>query len=123
MALQLLGAFQKFAPQPQAQGSVTDRLGEYRAIRDLAAPSTPPAPQSEFGELKDLFMSVMQADAMSKSTRDVMAPPPVPERRPAPPPPPSRAPLQYVPGLGMVRVEQPEAPPFRPDERALDYEA
>jgi hypothetical protein len=122
-ALQLLGAFQKFAPQAQGQGTVTDRLGEYRAIRELATPSAPPAPQSDFGEIKDLFMSVMQADAMSKSTRDVMASPPVPERRPPPPPPQSRAPLQYVPGLGMVRVEQPEAPPLRTDERALDYEA
>jgi hypothetical protein len=122
-ALQLLGAFQKFAPPPQGQGTVTDRLGEYRAIRELSAPSAPPAQQSEFGEIKDLFMSVMQAEAMSKSTRDVMPPPPVPERRPPPPPPPSRAPLQYVPGLGMVRVEQPEGPPLRTDERALDYEA
>ena len=121
MALQLLGAFQKFAPQPQVQGTVTDRLGEYRAIRDLAAPTAPPALQSEFGEIKDIFMSLMQADALSKNTREVMTLPPVPERRPPPPPP--RAPLQYVPGLGMVRVEQPEAPPLRTDERALDYEA
>ena len=123
MAIQLLGAFQKFAPQAQGQGTVTDRLGEYRAIRDLTAPSAPPAPQSEFGDMKDLLMSVMQADALSKSTRDVMPPPPVPERRPPPPPPPPRAPLQYVQGLGMVRVEQPEEPPPRTAERALDYEA
>ena len=121
MAVQLLGAFQKFAPQTQGQGTVTDRLGEYRAIRELATPTAPPAPQSDFGEIKDIFMSVMQAEAMGKSTRDVMAPPPAPERRPPPPPP--RAPLQYVPGLGMVRVEQPEAVAPRSDERALDYEA
>ena len=101
-AIQLLGAIQKFAPQAQGQGTVTDRLGEYRAIRELTAPSAPQAPQSEFGDLKDMFMSMIQADAMSKSTRDVMPPPPVPERRPPPPPPPPppRAPLQYVQGLG-----------------------
>ena len=123
MAIQLLGAIQKFAPHAQGQGTVTDRLGEYRAIRDLTAPSAPPAPQSEFGDMKDLLMSMMQADALSKSTRDVMPPPPVPERRQAPPPPPPIAPLQYVQGLGMVRVEQPEEPPPRTAERALDYEA
>jgi hypothetical protein len=123
MAIQLLAAFQKFTPQGQGQGSVTDRLGEYRAIRDLTAPSAPPAPQSEFGDLKDVVMSMIQADAMSKSTRDMMPLPPVPERRPPPPPPPPRAPLQYVQGLGMVRVEEPEEAPPRTAERALDYEA
>jgi hypothetical protein len=66
---------------------------------------------------------VMQADALSKSTRDATTPTP-PERRPAPP----RAPLRYVPGVGMVDVVQPAGPPLRikgppprPNDRDLDY--
>ena len=123
MALQFINAFQKLTPQPQTKPSINDRLTEYKTIRELTTPNA--APPSEFGELKDLMMSVMQADAIGKSTRD-MATPPMLERRPPPPPPPPpppRAPLQHVPGVGIVRVEQPERPALRTDDRAMDYEA
>lgn len=109
VALQFIKAMREWAPQPQAQPSVTERLGEYRAIRELTTPAAPAPPPSEFGEIKDLLMSVVQADAMSK-TREAAAPPPVLVRRPPPPPPPPRGPLRHLPGVGMVEVVQPEAP-------------
>ncbi len=121
MALQVLGAVQKLTPQPQAMPTITDRLSEYKTIRELTAPSA--TPPSEFGEIKDLFMSVMQAEALSKTTRDMTMQSPPPERRPPPPPPrPSPPPLPPPPPPPPPRPSPPPPGPLRTDDRATDYE-
>jgi hypothetical protein len=98
-AVELLRVMREWAPQAQAQGSMSDRLGEYKQIRELTTPAAVMPPPSEFGELKDMVMSVLQADALSKTTtREEPPPSPAVERRPPPP----RRPLCYVPGVGMV---------------------
>lgn len=100
-AVELLKVMREWAPQgqPQAQASMSERLGEYKQIRELTTPAAVMPPPSEFGEIKDIFMSVLQADAMNKTTareEPPPSPPPV-ERRPPP-----RRPLCYLPGIGMV---------------------
>ena len=119
VAVELLKAMRDLTPQAPPQPSVTDRLAEYRQIRDLTTPAAPAAPLSEFGELKDLFASVMQADMMTKGTREPPAPPPPPaiERRPTP-----RRPLVHVRGVGLVDIVEPEPPPRIPAPE-LDLDA
>ena len=121
VAVDLLKAMRDLTPQAPPQPSVTDRLAEYRQIRDLTTPAAPAAPLSEFGELKDLFASVMQADMMTKGTREPPAPPPPPppaiERRQTP-----RRPLVHVRGVGLVDIVEPEPPPRIPAPE-LDLDA
>lgn len=66
-ALQLLGAFRQYSPYTQP--SVKDRIPECRAIREFPAPSAPPTgqPMSEFSEIKDLLMAVVNADPSARS--------------------------------------------------------
>lgn len=97
-AVELLRVMREWAPQAQAPGSMSERLGEYKQIRELTTPAPAMPPPSEFGDIKDLLMSVMQADAISKTTAREDPPPPSAERRPPPP----RRPVVYLPGLGMV---------------------
>jgi hypothetical protein len=119
--MDLLKAMREWAPQAPPQPSVADRLAEYKQIRDLttpAGPAAPPSPPSEFGEIKDLLASVMQADLMSK-TREPQAPPPPPAAPRLPPP---RRPLVHVRGVGLVDIVEPE-PPARTSARELDLDA
>jgi hypothetical protein len=108
LALQLITAMQKLVPPPAVAPGLAEQIAMIKALRDLYQPA-PVASTSALQPFVNIFGQVMTADA-TRSQAERAQTPTVPQQAPTPHPPPRpRPPLLHVPGIGIVKVVEPEA--------------